>query len=121
MHKSTSNIAQDIMYTVSCPPNILVLGIAFTKQQSEKLVALFRAAGHTIGIDTIQRYETSIATDILNRYEENYNVYIPYEIAPYTPGRVVLASCDNTDALEETIDGENTFHCSQMMLWQRAQ
>ena len=89
--------------------------------QSENLVALFHAAGHTIGIDTIQRYETSIATDILNRYEENYNVYIPYEIAPYTPGRVVLASCDNTDALEETIDGESTFHCSQMMLWQRAQ
>ena len=104
MHKSTSNIAQDIMYTVSCPPNILVLGIAFTKQQSEKLVALFRAAGYTIGIDTIQRYETSIATDILNRYEENYNVYIPCIYA-----------------LEETIDGENTFHCSQMMLWQRAQ
>ena len=55
----------------------------------------------------------------MNRYEENDNVYIPYEIAPYTPGRVVLASCDNIDVLEETIDGKNTFHCTQMMLWQR--
>ena len=98
------------------------IGLGLTLHQaarSEKLVGLFHAAGHTIGIDTIRRVDTSIATDILNRYEENDNVYIPYEIAPYTPGRVVLASCDNIDVLEETIDGKNTFHCTQMMLWQR--
>ena len=98
------------------------IGLGLTLHQatrSEKLVGLFHAAGNTIGIDTIRRVDTSIATDILNRYEENDNVYIPYEIAPYTPGRVVLASCDNIDVLEETIDGKNTFHCTQMMLWQR--
>ena len=55
----------------------------------------------------------------MNRYEENDNVYIPYEIAPYCPGMVVLASYDNTDVLEETIDGKNSFHCTQMMLWQK--
>ena len=40
-------------------------------------------------------------------------------MAPHTPGRVALASCENIDVLEETIDGKNTFHCTQMMLWQR--
>ena len=56
---------------------------------------------------------------ILDRCEKNDNVYIPYEIAPYSPGRIILASCDNIDLLKETIDGKNTFHCTQMMLWQQ--
>ena len=38
---------------------------------------------------------------------------------PYSPNRIVLASCDNIDVLEEIIDVKNTFHCTQMMLWQR--
>ena len=38
---------------------------------------------------------------------------------PIPQGRVVLTSCDNIDVLEETIDGKNTFPCTQMMLWQR--
>ena len=80
---------------------------------------MFHAAGHTIGMDTIRRIDTTIASDILDRYEKNDNVYIPYEIAPYSPGRIILASCDNIDVLEETLDGKNTFHCTQMMLWQR--
>ena len=56
---------------------------------------------------------------IVVRCKKNDNVYIPYEIAPYSPGRIILASCDNIDVLKETIDGKNTFHCTQMMLWQR--
>ena len=53
------------------------------------------------------------------RCEENGYVYIPDGIIPHVPGWVILASCGNTDVLEETIDGKNTFHCTQMMLWQR--
>ena len=70
-------------------------------------------------MDTIRRIDTTIAADILGRSEKNGNVYIPYEIAPYSPGRVILASFDSIDVLEETIDGKNTFHCTQMMLGQR--
>ena len=70
-------------------------------------------------MDTIRRIDTTIAFDILDRYDRNDNVYIPYEIAPYSPGRIILASCDNIDVLEQTIDEKNTFHWTQMMLWQR--
>ena len=70
-------------------------------------------------MDTIRRIDTTIASDILDRHEKNDNVYIPHEIAPYSPGIIILASCDNIDVLEETIDGKNTFQCTQMMLWQR--
>ena len=79
MHKSTSNIAQDIIYEVSkgtkLTPKHIGLGLTlYQATRSEKLVGLFHAAGHTIGIDTMRRFDTSIATDILNRYEENDNV-----------------------------------------------
>jgi hypothetical protein len=124
MHKSANNIAQDIIYAVSkgskLTPKHVGLGLTLHQAtRSEKLVGLFHAAGHTIGIDTIRRFDTSIATVILNHYDEKDNVYIPYEIAPYTTGGL-FALCDNIDVLEETIDGENTIHCTQMMLWQRA-
>ena len=124
MHKQSCNIAQDIVYSVSkgskLTPKHIGLGLTLHQAtRSEKLVDLFHAAGHTIGMDTIRRIDTSIATDILTRYEENRYVYVPYELVPYSPGRITLASCDNIDVLEETIDGKNTFHCTQMMLWQR--
>ncbi len=86
MHKSTCNIAQDIIYAVSkgskLTPKHVSLGLTLHQAtRSEKPVGLFHATGRTIGIDTIRRFDSSIATDILNRYEENDNVYIPYEVA----------------------------------------
>ena len=63
------------------------IGLGLTLHQatrSEKLVEMFHAARHTIGMDTIRRIDTTIASDILDRYEKN--VYMPYEIAPYSPG-----------------------------------
>ena len=35
------------------------------------------------------------------------------------PGRFVHFSADNTDILDETIDGKNTFHATQIAAWQR--
>lgn len=57
-------------------------------------------------MDTIRRLDTTIALDIIDRYNTNGHVYIPNELVPYSPNRIVLASCDNIDVLEETIDGE---------------
>lgn len=33
--------------------------------------------------------------------------------------RMIHCSCDNIDVLEATLDGKNTFHCMQMMVWER--
>ena len=85
--------------------------------RSENLVDLFHAAGHTIGMDMVWRIDTTIALDILARYEMNGNVYVPCEVVSYSWGCIVLASCDNIDVLEETIDGNNSFPCTEM-LWQ---
>ena len=31
---------------------------------------------------------------------------------------MIHCSCDNIDVLEATLDGKNTFHCTEMMVWQ---
>ena len=100
LHNNIWSIAQDIIYLASgkkkLTPKYIGLGLTLHQAtRSEKLVEMFHAAGHTIGMDTIRHIDTTIASDILDRYEKNDNVYIPYEIAPYSPGRIILASCDN--------------------------
>ena len=97
------------------------LGLALHQAtRSEKKVNIFHAAGHTVGVDTLRRIDSSIANDIL--IDMNRMVtYIPTGISPYTPGRIILSSFDNIDVFEETIDGKNTFHATQCVLWQRGQ
>ena len=119
-----TSIAQDIIFLVSKRRKLtskhICIGLTLHHAtRSEKLVDLLHAAGHTVGMDTIRRIDSTRATDILVRYEENGFVYIPYELETYSPGRIVLASCDNIDVLEETADAKNTVHSTQTMLWQR--
>ena len=85
----------------------------------KKIINIFHAAGHTVELDTLRIIDLSMANDILRRYEQNGYIYIPTEISPYTAGRIILASFDIIDVLEETIDGKNTFHATQCVLWQR--
>jgi len=124
LHTRICSIAQDIIFTASkskkLTPKHIGLGLALHQAtRSENLVNLFHAAGHTIGIDTVRRIDTTIANDILRKYEQCGYIYIPSGIVPYQPGRIVLASFDNIDVLEETLDGKNTFHVTQCALWQR--
>ena len=124
MNVRICNIAQDIVYTESksrkLTPKHVGLGLApHQATRSEKMVNIFHAAGHTVGIDTLCRIDSSIANDILRRYEQNGYIYIPTGISPYTPGRIIFSSFDNMDVLEETIDWKNTFHAPRCVLWQR--
>ena len=96
------------------------LSLAFHQAtRSEKLVNIFHAAGHTVGIDKLRRIDSPISYAILRRYEQNGYIYIPTGISPYTPGHIIISSFHNFNVLEETIDGKNTFHATQCVLWQR--
>ena len=77
---------------------------------------MFHAAGHTIVIDTIRRIDTTAAADILDRSKKNDRIE-KHHI--HLVELFWLHAFDNIDVLEETIDGKNTFHCTQMMLQQR--
>ena len=117
-----SSIVQDLVYTASksrkLTPKHVCLGLAlYQATRSEKMENIFHAAGHTVGIDTLRRIDSSIiGNDNLRRYEQNGYIYIPNGISPCTPGRIILSSFDNIDVLEDTIDLENTFHATQCVL-----
>ena len=118
------SIAQDLVYAVSnnrkLTPKHIGLGLTLHQAtRSEALVEVFHAAGMLIGMDTVRRIDTSIASQILKHFERLGGIYIPDDIVPCSFGRIILASCDNIDVLEETIDRKDTFHATQMMLWQR--
>ena len=91
-YKQITSIAQDIIFGVSdntkLTPKHIGLGLTLHQLQattSENLINLFHSAGHTIGIDTVQTIDTSIANKILYQYQQNGNIYIP---------------CDYIDVLE---------------------
>jgi hypothetical protein len=118
------SIAQDIIYQASNHKKLTPkhVGLGLTVHQatrSKSLVELLHLAGCSVGMDTVYRLDTSIAQEVLDRYQRNGYIYIPRGIAPYSPGQLVVCSFDNIDVLEETIDGKNTFHSTQMVIWQR--
>ena len=120
--RAICSIAQDIIYGVSnhrkLTPKHIGLGLALHQAtRSENLVQLFHAGNHSIGINTVHRMDNAIANNVLDKYVANGYVYVPDNI---DAERLVQYSCDNIDVLEATLDGKNTFHCTQMMAWQRS-
>ena len=116
------SIAQDIIYGVSnhkkLTPKHIGLGLALHKAtRSENLVLLFNAANHSVGIKTVHRIDNAVAKNVLDKFVENEYVYVPDNI---DGERLIQFSGDNIDVLEATLDGKNTFHCTQMMAWQRS-
>ena len=71
LHNNICSTAQDIIYLASGKKKLTPkhIGLGLTLHQatrSEKLVEMFHAAGHTIGMDTIRRIDTTIASDIVD-------------------------------------------------------
>lgn len=71
-------------------------------------------------MDTIRRMDTSIASNILQQYEQNGYVYVPHGLVPFRQGMLILASCDNMIILMSLKPQSMVkIHFTQMMLWQR--
>ena len=75
--------------------------------RSEKLVDFFHAAGDCVSMDTVRRMDTQshTANNILQKYEDNNNIFVPEVLVPYEQGRIILGSADNLDVTEDTISG----------------
>ena len=71
--------------------------------------------GHCASYQTIQRFETGLAIDYVNRMS-NDEVILPSNIFP---GSFVQAAADNNDFQEETINGKMTTHATSLVLYQR--
>ena len=119
------SICQDIIFLSSrehklTPKNI---GIGLTVHQatrSKQLLQLLHAAGHSVNYDTVLRMDNTIANDVLERYKESGNVFVPRNFTGTTDlaGDTRFAA-DNIDINEGTVSGMGTFHATQVATFRR--
>ena len=115
------SVAQDLVYGVSggkkwTPKHI---GLSCTLHQatrSKDLVKLFHNAGHCLSYKETLQVDTALAESTLNSLDEETGTVIPLNISS---GPFLHFTADNIDILDETLDGKNTFHATQMAVWQR--
>ena len=60
--------------------------------------------------------DTSLAENTLKSLDQATGAIIPPNIVA---NKFIHYTCDNIDILDETLDGKNTFHETQMAAWQR--
>ena len=74
-----TSIAQDICYLVSkkkiLTPKHIGLGLTLHQATRSEKLDLFHAAGYIIGMDTIRRLDTTIALDIIDRYNTDGHMF----------------------------------------------
>ena len=114
-------IGQDIVYGVSCgkkwTPKHVGLGSTLHQvTRSKDLVRLFSQAGHILNNDQILQVDTGLAESVLECLDPHTGSVIPTNLVR---GKFVHFSADNIDILDETLDGKNAFHATQIASWQR--
>ena len=119
------SICQDIIFLSSrgytfTPKHV---GIGLTVHQatrSKQLVQLLHAAGHSANYETVLRMDNTIANDVLQRYSESGNVFVPRNFTGTTdPAGYTRFAVDNIDINEETLNGMGTFQATQVAAFRR--
>ena len=111
------SIVQDIVFNVSGGKKMTPAGCALHQQtRSKKLVNLFSRAGHVISYDRILQIDTALAEHTLSTMDVTTGSVMPPGLVR---GTFVHYTADNIDILDETLDGKNTFHATQLAAWQR--
>ena len=114
------SICQDIIFLSSRGHTLTPkhVGIGLTIHQatrSKQLVQLLHAAGHSANYETVLRMDNTIANDVLQRYSESGNVFVPRNFTGTTdPAGYTGFAVDNIDINEETLNGMGTFHATQV-------
>ncbi len=82
----------------------------------KQLVDYLSKAGDSISYMIIRRIDTSIADDQLIKLVANDNTPVPDNLES---NRCVQFAADNLDMQETTVDGQGSFHVTQMCAFQR--
>ena len=121
VNKKALSTAQDLVYGISGGRKLTPkhIGLASTLHQvtrSKKLVHLFHEAGHCLSYEQVLKVDTALAESTLESMDQETGAVIPPNIVP---GKFAHYTADNIDILDETLNGKNTFHATQMAVWQR--
>jgi hypothetical protein len=114
------SIAQDIVYGVSSgkkwmPKHVGLRSTLHQVTRSKDLVDLFHKAGHILSYDQILQVDTGLAESVLSSLDPGTGTVVPPNLKQ---GNFIHFSADNIDILDETMDGKNTFHATQIAAWQ---
>ena len=117
------SIAQDLVYCISggrkwTPKHIGLGNTLHQATRSKDLVELFNKAGHCLSYEQVLQVDTSLAESTLKSMDQATGAIIPPNIVA---NEFIHYTADNIDILDETLDGKNTFHATQMATWQRGQ
>ena len=107
------SICQDIVFLASrgrkLTPKHVGLGLAVHQAtRSKQLLHLLHSAGHSISYETVLRMDNTFANDVLQKYNENGNVFVPRNFHGNSVASYTRYAVDNIDINEETLSGEAT-------------
>jgi len=117
------SVAQDLVYCVSggrklTPKHIELALVLHQATRSKDLVELFNKAGNCMSYEQVLQVDTALAESTLKSMDQATGAIIPPNIVA---DKFIHYTTDNIDILDETLDGKNTFHATQMAVWQRGQ
>ena len=120
------SICQDIVFLASrgrkLTPKHVGLGLAVHQAtRSKQLLHLLHSAGHSISYETVLRMDNTIANDVLQKYNENGNVFVPRNFHGNSVASYTRYAVDNIDINEETLSGMGTFHATQYAPFRRVE
>ena len=72
--------------------------------------------GHCVSYEQMSRIYTAVAVQQELTYDAE-GLIIPQDIVE---GKFTQIAADNNDLMEETVDGKNTTHCTNMIVIQRS-
>ena len=117
------SVAQDLVYCISggrkwTPKHIGLASTLHQATRSKDLVELFNKAGHCLSYEQMLQVDTSLAESTLKTMDQATGSIFPPNIVA---NKFIHYTADNIDILDESLDGKNTFHATQMATWQRGQ
>ncbi|CAH3020104.1 unnamed protein product, partial [Porites evermanni] len=121
---SVLSICQDILFAASrgrkLTPKHVGLGLTIHQAtRSKELVQLLYSAGHCVSYETVLRIDNTIASDVLEKYKDNGNVFVPRNFCEESTTEYTRYAVDNIDINEETLSGMGTFHATQVAAFRR--
>lgn len=121
MTRQILSIGQDMLFVSSngrklTPKHVALGNTIHQLGRSKQLLKMVNRFGHCISHDQVMRINTAVASQLQPADPED--VLIPDCIQPNVFTQI---AADNNDMLEETIDGKNTTHCTNMVVIQRSQ
>ena len=110
------SIAQDVVFCASkgrkwTPKHVGLANAVHQETRSKRLVQMLHSAGHCISYKQLLTVTTGLAEAVLCSADAATGATVPPNLVP---GKFVHFAVDNIDILDESLDGKDTFHATQV-------